>query len=71
MKKYWLINVSGSNGYSMMVYCEAKDEFEAINMASDANLFDDEEDAEYAFAEEADDDSIEHFKKYGMIQTID
>ena len=58
MKKYWLINVSGYNGYSMLVHCEATTEEQAINAAADADLFDDASDAKIAFGEEiADDDN--------------
>lgn len=57
MKKYWLINVSGYNGYSMLVHCEANTIEQAISAASDADLFDDAADAKIAFGEEiADDD---------------
>lgn len=57
MKKYWLINVSGHNGYSMLVHCEASTIEQAISSASDADLFDDASDAKIAFGEEiADDD---------------
>ena len=69
-KKYWLINVSGKHGYSMMVYCEAEDEDEAVEMAADANLFNDEEDAEYAYAEEASEYDIKHFTEFNMVKEI-
>ena len=68
MKKYWLINVSGHNGYSMVVHCEATTEEQAINAASDADLFDDSADAKIAFAEEADEDTIKQFKDWDMIR---
>lgn len=67
MKKYWLINVSGHNGYSMVVHCEAATEEQAINAASDADLFNDSADAKIAFAEKADEDTIKHFKEWDMI----
>ena len=70
MKKHWLINVGGHNGYSMVVLCEAQDDEEAIYMADKADLFQDEEDAAYAFAEEADEQTIEHFTKNGLVQEI-
>jgi len=67
---YWLINVSGSNGYSFLVKCNAEDDYEAIKMAERANLFEDEEDAMYAVAEEATKRDIEHFKANGLINEI-
>ena len=56
MKKYWLINVSGHNGYSMLVHCVADNINEAIVKASNADLFDDAADAKIAFGEEVTDD---------------
>ena len=55
-KKYWLINVIGHNGYSMLVHCEAENVNEAIVKASKADLFDDAEDAKIAIGEEITDD---------------
>ena len=69
-KKYFLINVTGRNGYSFMVFCGAKDEEEAIELAAEENLFDDDEDAEYATCEEASEYDIDHFKKFNMIHEI-
>ena len=70
MKKYWLINVSGHNGYSLMIHAEVSTEEQAINAASDADLFDDSDDAKIATAEEADDNSIKQFKEWNMIHEI-
>ena len=70
MKKYWLINVSGHNGYSLMIHAEVSTEEQAINAASDADLFDDSDDANIATAEEADDNSIKQFKEWNMINEI-
>ena len=70
MKKYWLINVSGHNGYSMVVHCEAETEEQAINAASNADLFDDTADAKIAFAEEADEPTIKQFKEWNLIKEI-
>ena len=56
MKKYWLINVGGHNGYSMLVHCVAGDIDEAIAKASEADLFEDAADAKIAFGEEVTDD---------------
>ena len=70
MKKYWLINVSGHNGYSMVVHCEVNTIEQAIDAASDADLFDDAADAKIAFGEEADDNTIKQFKEWNMIHEI-
>ena len=48
MKKYWLINVSGHNGYSLMIHAEVSTEEQAINAASDADLFNDDIDVNIA-----------------------
>ena len=53
-----------------MILCDAKDEDEAINMAADADLFNDPEDADYCIAEEASESDIAHWKKYCTIQEI-
>lgn len=52
MKKIYSINVAGKHGYSFAVECDANFEEEAIDMAAEAGLFDDPEDAEYATAED-------------------
>ena len=70
MKKYWLINVSGYNGYSLMIYAEVDTEEQAINAASDADLFSDADDAKIAFAEEADETSIKQFKDWDLVHEI-
>lgn len=70
MKKYWLINVSGHNGYSLMIYAEVDTEEQAINAASDADLFSDADDAKIAFAEEADETSVKHFKDWDLVHEI-
>ena len=55
MRKYWLINVIGIDGYSLVVHCGAKTEEEAIDIARDADLFTDYEELEREKqAEEAD-----------------
>lgn len=65
MKKYWLLNVAGVGGYSIMVHCEADTIEEALCQAAEADLFDDEIDAENAYGEEADEDTIKHFNECG------
>lgn len=70
MKKYWLINVLGKHGFSTMVHGEIDTEEQAINAALDNDLFQDVEDADYAFAEEADGYTIEHFNNLDAINEL-
>lgn len=70
MKRYWLLNVAGTHGYSIMVHAETEKEEEAISMASEAGLFDDELDADVAFGEEADEDSIKHFVENNLVHEL-
>jgi len=70
MKKYWLINVIGIDGYSMVVHCGAQTDDEAIDIARDADLFIDYDDWKIASAEEADDDTIKHYKECNLIQEL-
>ena len=69
-KSYWLINVIGRYGYSMMVHGEIDDYYEAIEAASKANLFNDEEDADYATAEEASEYDIKHFTENNLVAEL-
>jgi len=66
MKKYWLINVSGHNGYSILVHCEASTIEQAISAAADADLFDDASDAKIAFGEEIADDDDYTINLFGV-----
>ena len=52
MKRVYSINVPGRNGYSFAVKGEIANEEEAIEKASERELFYDTEDAEYAVAED-------------------
>ena len=70
MKKYWLINVAGLYGYSVMVHCGAQTEEEAIDIARDADLFSDYDDWKIASVEEADENSVETFRKWGYINEL-
>ena len=70
MKKYWLLNVAGVGGYSIMVHCEANTIEEALCQAAEADLFDDETDAENAYGEEADEDSIKHFTENNLVHEL-
>lgn len=69
-KKYFLINVNGKYGYSMVVFCDAKDGDEAISMAADKNLFAEKTDIQYAYAEEADKETIQYFIKNNSVIEI-
>lgn len=70
-KKHYLVSVAGKHGYSFMILCDAKDEDEAINMAADADLFNDQVDADYCVAEEVSENYITRWKKCGgTIQEI-
>lgn len=64
MKKIFSINVPGKHGYSFAVKCDATEEADAVQMAENAGLFQDDEDAFYAMAEDITDwdDDIEAFK---------
>ena len=70
MKKYWLLNVAGVGGYSIMVHCEANTIEEAVCQAAEADLFDDADDAERAWGEEADDYSIKHFTENNLVNEL-
>ena len=69
-KSYWLINVSGRHGYSVMIHGEIGDDYEAIEATSEANLFNDEEDADYATAEEASEYDIKRFTENNLVIEI-
>ena len=62
--------MAGAYGYTMVVYCSASTDEEAIDMAFKARLFSCRMDAKIAFAEEADDYTVNHFKKYGLIHEL-
>lgn len=65
MKKIFSINVPGRHGYSFAVKCDdSYDEDSVINAALEANLFEDETDADYAIAEDITDFShdVKHFE---------
>ena len=63
-KRIFSINVAGRHGYSFAVKCDATEEADAVQMAENAGLFQDDEDAFYATAEDITDSSydLEHFK---------
>ena len=70
MKKYWLINVIGIDGYSLVVHCGVQTSEEAIDIARDADLFTDYDDWKIASAEEADEETIKHFKEWNLINEL-
>ena len=71
-KKYWFINVQFDDiaGYSLLVHCGATNGKEAISMAADAKLFNEDSDANLASCEEADDDTIKHFTDWKLVQEL-
>ena len=64
MKRIFSINVTGRNGYSFAIKCDATEEADAVQMAENAGLFEDDADAFYATAEDITDYpyDVEHFK---------
>lgn len=69
--KNWIINVSGKHGYSFMVETDIEDDSEVIYAAKKANLFEDAEDADYAFADNlVSQYDIDHFKQSNAYHKI-
>lgn len=69
--KNWIINVSGRHGYSFMVETDIENDSEVICAAKKANLFEDAEDADYAFADDlVSQYDIDHFKKSNAYHKI-
>ena len=62
MKKYWIVKVIGKNEYSFIIYCDADNEYKAIKMALECNLFSDRDDVNNAVAEEADEIAIKVYE---------
>lgn len=65
MKKIFSINVPGRHGYSFAVKCDTSyDEDSVISLAEENYLFEEDEDADYAIAEDITDSEydIEAFK---------
>ena len=54
----------------MVVHCGAQTIEDAISMAADAKLFNEDADANIATGEEADEDTIKHFKEWKLIQEL-
>lgn len=71
-KKYLLVNIFGSHGYSFMIYGNY-DEFhesEIIDACLAHNLFQDEEDVNYCSIVEADDNDVKAFLSVSAIYDI-
>ena len=49
---YYIISVSGKRGYSFMVKGDFTDDYDAIEHAASAGLFDDVDDINYAIADD-------------------
>lgn len=63
---YYIINVPGKHGYSFMVCGEFSDDYDAIEHAANAGLFEDENDIDYATADDlVSQYDIDHFKESG------
>jgi hypothetical protein len=71
-KNYLLVNVFGNHGYSFMVYgaYNENNESEVIDICLKNNLFQDEEDAEYANVVDADENDVKAFASIGCIYDI-
>lgn len=70
---YYKIDVPGKHGYSFMIETNEKLMYEedAINLALDNNLFDDEKDALIAVVDDlVTQHDIDHFKTWGCIYQI-
>lgn len=63
LENCFVVNVPHrKHGYSFGVCAEGHDEDSIIDLCADEGLFQDEEDAEYAFAEQMTDYDYEHLK---------
>lgn len=71
-KKYLLVNVFGSNGYSFVIYGEYDEnhESEVIDACLEHQLFQDEEDAEMCSVVEADSNDVKYFNSVGCVYDI-
>ena len=70
MKTYWLIKVSYIDTYSFLVHCGARTDFEAIDIARDADLFRDYSDWQGAVAEVADRATIDMYQRWNLIHEL-
>ena len=63
-EKFYLVNVPGKHGYSFMVNTALEDESDILTKCSEKELFNDEEDVNYASVSEADECDQEIFKEF-------
>ena len=63
-EKFYLVNVPGKYGYSFMVNTALEDELDILTKCSEKELFNDEEDVNYASVSEADECDQEIFKEF-------
>ena len=71
MKQYWFMKGNGSNGYPMVVLCDAENGNDAVMMAEDAGLFDGDEDSDNVYVEIASKAIVEHFTRNNLVQVIE
>lgn len=63
-EKFYLVNVPGKHGYSFMVKTSLEDESDILEKCSEKELFNDDEDVNYASVSEADEYDQEFFKEF-------
>ena len=61
---FYLVNVPGKHGYSFMVKTALEDESDILTKCSEKELFNDDEDVNYASVSEADEYAQEFFKEF-------
>ena len=66
-EKFYLVNVPGKYGYSFMVNTALEDESDILTKCFEMNLFNDEDDVNYASVSEADEYDQEHFKEFNYL----
>lgn len=66
-KRYWLLNVPGVGGYSILVHCEADNENKALEIAAMNHVFIDDSDIFFATCAEATEKDIEFYNKFKAI----
>ena len=64
---FYLVNVPGKYGYSFMVNTALEDESDILTKCSEKELFNDDEDVNYASVSEADKYDREHFKEFNYL----
>ena len=65
--KFYLVNVPGQHGYSFMVKTVLEDESDILTKCFEMNLFNDEDDVNYASVSEADEYDQEHFNEFNCL----